>query len=130
MSWLIVHAGPEVRNNKNMKYCNKNFLYFLRYKMCFVYKQTHTFYIYSRVSFQAWLPLYSTICSLNIYICICIKRVYPIFQDTFLSLGTCPCPFHRFHGPTPLIFFTMSAMRSVTHASLAEITKSLTRRRA
>ena len=142
----------KTRNN-----CNKNFLYFLRYKMCFAYKQTnkqtHTFYIYSRVSFQAWLPLYSTICSperrcrskhpadsklhhtYTVYIeakprGICIKRVYPIFQDTFLSLGTCPNPLHRFHGPTPLIFFTMTAMHSAAHTSLAEFTKSFTRRRA
>ena len=83
--------------------------------------QTHTFYIYSRVSFQAWLPLYSTICSpdrrcrhpadfklhhtYTVYIeakprGICIKRVYPIFQDTFLSLGTCPSPVSMVRPPS------------------------------
>ena len=118
---------------KTWNNCNKNFLYFLRYKMCFAYKQIHTFYIYSRVSFQAWLPLYSTICSPDRR---CrhpadskLHHTYTVYIEA-RPRGTCPSPFPRFHGPTPLIFFTMSAMRSVAHTSLAEITKSLTRRRA
>ena len=103
--------------------------------------QTHTFYIYSRVSFQAWLPLYSTICSpdrrcrhpadfklhhtYTVYIYRSKTKRYlyqkslPDFSRYIPIIGDLPLP--RFHGPTPLIFFTMSAMRSAAHTRLEPV---------
>ena len=90
--------------------------------MCFVYKHIHFTYIRRSPSKRGFpytvqfvhqtggvgirpIPNFTTLIQLGLYIeakprGICIKRVYPIFQDTFLSLGTCPSPVSMVRPPS------------------------------
>ena len=47
------------------------------------------------------------------------QKSLPDFSRYIPIIGDLPLP--RFHGPTPLIFFTMSAMRSAAHTRLEPV---------